>query len=139
MQEKKKQREHENYVNDDYMKKWIDISEKDAYERRMKEQEHKQKQKEVQDFLLRQMGQETLHQDGVPSVISMSKRKGHGQGKLSNVPMNTEELRLNKQLLKEISKKKKEKQQQNGGGLNGSQVYNGMSDEGGPLSDHPQF
>lgn len=30
MIEKKQLKDHENYINDDYMKKWIDISEKDA-------------------------------------------------------------------------------------------------------------
>lgn len=28
--EKKAKREHESFVNDDYMKKWIDLTEKDA-------------------------------------------------------------------------------------------------------------
>jgi hypothetical protein len=28
--ERKAQRQHESYINDDYMKKWIDITEKDA-------------------------------------------------------------------------------------------------------------
>ncbi len=28
--EKKAQRQHENYVNDDYMKQWIGLSEKEA-------------------------------------------------------------------------------------------------------------
>eukprot|EP00347_Sterkiella_histriomuscorum_P005983 403354521 len=120
MNEKKKQKEHESFVNDDYMKKWIDITEKDANERKQKEMEHKQKQREVQDFLLKQMGTE-IHQDGVPSVVSHTKRKPNGK---NSVPMTAEELRLNKQLLKEISKKKKEKM-----GMNGSQAYgNGMSE-----------
>ena len=111
MMEKKRQREQENYVNDDYMKKWIDISEKDAHERKQKELENRQKQKEVQDFLLKQMGQdEGLAKDGVLSVASYLKKRGKNA-----TQMNVEELKLNKQLLKEISKRKKEKMASAGG------------------------
>jgi hypothetical protein len=49
---------------------------------------------------------EVPHENGVPSIVSMTKRKAKGS---VAVQMTTEELRMNKQLLKEISKKKKEK------------------------------
>lgn len=115
MMEKKRQREQENYMNEDYMKKWIDITEKDAVERKQKEIEHKQKQREVQDFLLRQMGQEevALAKDGTTSMVSYKRKLG---GK-NSTQMNAEELKINKQLLKEISKRKKEKLASAGGYL----------------------
>lgn len=94
------------------MKKWIDISEKDANDRKMKDDQHRQKQKEVQDFLLKQMG-EVPNDNGVHSVVMMSKRKGN-----INVPMTSDEIRINKQLLKEISRKKKEKQYESNAGIN---------------------
>lgn len=103
------------------MKKWIDITEKDAQERKQKEDQYKQKQKEVKDYLLMQMG-EVQSSVGVPSVISMNKRKG--KGSMVNVPMSAEELRINKQLLKEIRKKKKEKTM----GLNGLTSELSLSD-----------
>jgi hypothetical protein len=45
--EKQAQKKHESFINDDYMKQWIDNTEKAAQERKIKEEESKQKQKEI--------------------------------------------------------------------------------------------
>lgn len=72
------------------MKQWIGTSEKAALDRKVKEEESKQKKKEVQEFLLKQMGAGDEHQ----SAISLKKKVNGKQG--SVVAMSTEEFRLNK-------------------------------------------
>ena len=69
MQQKKIQREHESFVNDEYMKKWIELTEKDGNERKVKEDTNKRKKIEVQEFQLMQMGI-IPNDNGVPSVVS---------------------------------------------------------------------
>ena len=88
------------------MKKWISITEADAKKRQEQEMLKKQKQAELQEYLLQQMGDQKA-ENGVPSILSGHRKKNKQQP--VGGPMSAEELRMNKQLLKEISKKKKEK------------------------------
>lgn len=110
MTEKKLKKQNEEYVKEEFMKKWMQMAEEDNSKRKEKEELGKKKRIEVKDFLLMQIG-------GAPVVESAD-----GGGSLSTVPgshkknpagggkaMNVEELRINKQLLKEISMKKKAK------------------------------
>ena len=87
----------------------MDMAEEDARKRKQEEEQGKKKKLEVKDFLLMQMGalpqttQQTITDDsGFINLPSAGPKKA---GKA----MNIEELRLNKQLLKEISTKKREK------------------------------
>jgi hypothetical protein len=63
VQEKKAFKQHEHFVNDQYMQKWIHIAEQDAARRKAIEEMQKQKKIEVKDFLRMQMGDNGL-QDG---------------------------------------------------------------------------
>ena len=56
MQERKQLYQHEAFVKDEYMKKWVSISEADARKRQEEEQQKKMKKVELQDYLLKQMG-----------------------------------------------------------------------------------
>ena len=83
--EKKLQKQHEDYVKEEYMKKWVAMSEEENARRKQEEEQGKKRRLEVKDFLLMQMGGD--------EAVSSKKPKA----------MNVEELRINKQLLKEIS------------------------------------
>jgi|SanBayMetagenome_1026888.scaffolds.fasta_scaffold212204_1 hypothetical protein len=108
VQEKKQKKQYENMSNDIYMKKWMEMVEEDAKKRKQEEEQGKKKKLEVKDFLLMQMGavptniQNTTDDSGFINLPSAGPKK---PGKA----MNIEELRINKQLLKEINMKKKEK------------------------------
>ena len=113
VQEKKQKKQHETITNDIYMKKWMDMAEEDARKRKQEEEQGKKKKLEVKDFLLMQMGavhQATTDDSGFINLPSAGGGVGGGLKKAGKA-MNIEELRLNKQLLKEISTKKRERQQ----------------------------
>ncbi len=88
------------------MKRWVEVTEKTEQERKEKADQQKLKKLEVKEYLLMQMGEEP--KDGNGSIHSQQKLKIK-QKSVGKTHMNAEELRLNKQILKEISKKKKEK------------------------------
>lgn len=98
------------------------MADQEAMKRKQEEDIGKRKKLEVKDFLLMQMGQVSsssvinnpMQQTDASGFINMpaasqigglSTIGAHKKGKA----MNIEELRINKQLLKEISKRKKEK------------------------------
>ena len=89
----------------------MDMAEEDARKRKQEEELGKKKKLEVKDFLLMQMGapvpqtSQTIITDDSGFINLPS-----GGPKKAGKAMNIEELRLNKQLLKEISSKKREKQ-----------------------------
>ena len=87
-------------MNKHFMKEWIKNTEHDAAQRKQAEIKHKEEHVNLQQYLLQQMGV-NRNESGVPEPTSMAKRK-----KVEG--MSEEELRLNKNLLKEISQKKKE-------------------------------
>lgn len=102
VQEKKQKKQYENISNDIYMKKWMEMVEEDAKKRKQEEEQGKKKKLEVKDFLLMQMGaaaqtniQNTTDDSGFINLPGASKKTGKA--------MNIEELRINKQLLKEIN------------------------------------
>ena len=103
VQQKKAQKEYEFLVNDDHMKRWIQITEQQDNQRKQKEEQNKLKKLEVKDYLLMQMGEDGKEQSASQSVMAKKRQKSVGEH------MNVEELRLNKALLKEISRKRKEK------------------------------
>lgn len=68
--------------------------------------EKRQKKVKLQEFLLAQMGDQNADNGGA-SQLGGNRKKNKQQ--VIGGPMSAEELRMNKQLLLEISKKKKEK------------------------------
>lgn len=56
------------------MKQWVQMTEADAKKRQNEANSKKQQKNELQDYLLMQMG-ETKAENGVPSVLSGSKKK----------------------------------------------------------------
>ena len=108
MQQKKAQKDYELLVNDDHMKKWVELTDQQDNERRQREEQNKLKKLEVKEYLLMQMGDEKVV-DANGSVGSAVAKKRVKQNSAGEGHMTAEELRLNKQLLKEISRKKKEK------------------------------
>ena len=99
------------------MKKWMQMAEDDNQKRKEQDDLLKRKKIEVKDFLLKQMhsqlSQDTIMTTMNQSVSSQSPQFFNVQSsstmKKGGKAMNIEELRINKQLLKEISRKKKEK------------------------------
>lgn len=104
--EKRKAKEHENFVNEVYMQKWMQMAEEDNAKRRHEEEQGKKKKLEVKDFLLMQIQGSSL----TTSISANEQLLTESVKKHAGKAMNVEELRINKQLLKEISRKKKEKQ-----------------------------
>ncbi len=98
------------------------MAEQEALKRKQEEEIGKRKKLEVKDFLLMQMGQVSsssvinnpMHQTDASGFINMPAPSQFGGmstvgAQRKGKAMNIEELRINKQLLKEISKRKKEK------------------------------
>ena len=108
VQQKKAQKDHEFLVNDDHMKKWVELTDQQDNERRQKEEQNKLKKLEVKEYLLMQMGDEKVGEVNGSVTSALAKKRGK-QHSVGEGHMTAEELRLNKQLLKEISRKKKEK------------------------------
>lgn len=114
---KKMAKQQENYMNDQYMKKWMQIAEEDNLRRREEEERGKKKKLEVKDFLLMQMGSgasvtASVSESVLPGTAAVVAGELNKSGSKKAAPgkaMNIEELRINKQLLKEISKRKKAK------------------------------
>ena len=79
---------------------------------------------ELQEYLRRQM--DGGKNDGMSVLSSAGKKHTGSQGLIGQ--MSVEEVRMNKQLLKEISKKKKEKQFDNSkmAGSNSKEFESGM-------------
>ena len=113
IQFKYKQKEHELIENQKFIKMVITQDERDKRDQLESEKKAKEKRLEVKDFQLKQIGEHmrTFYPEKscdnisphsqTSNSISMWKRP-HGIG------MSIEELRLNKPLLKEISRRKKE-------------------------------
>lgn len=55
VQERKLQKDHENFVNEVYMQKWMQMAEEDNAKRKQEEEMGKKKRLDVKDFLLMQM------------------------------------------------------------------------------------
>lgn len=87
------------------MQKWMQMAEEDNLKRKQEEEVGKKKKIEVKDFLLMQIQGSSLH----TSISANEKTLTESAKKHAGKAMNVEELRINKQLLKEISRKKKEK------------------------------
>lgn len=87
------------------------MAEDDNLRRKALEEQGKRKKLEVKDFLLKQMANSvTADASSLPNDSSqMFNVQGTGLLQKKGKAMNIEELRLNKQLLKEISRRKKEK------------------------------
>jgi len=66
------QKEHEEIINMDYMKKWIQVSEEDAKKRKHQEEQKLQKKQELQEYLKLQMGEVNKESSGIgaPSIAS---------------------------------------------------------------------
>ena len=82
LQERVLQKQQENYMNEQFMKQWNNMT--DEADRRRKDLEDKKKQEKLQvkDFLLMQMGAEPAPNDKMsaqggagPSMVSLSKKK----------------------------------------------------------------
>jgi C-terminal processing protease CtpA/Prc len=93
--EKHKKKEQENHINEEYMKKWITLTENDAMQRKMKEDQHKQQVLQVKDYLVMQMAGEGGIGSDKGSMLNYQKKKHHKEFG----PMSAEEIKLNKQLL----------------------------------------
>ena len=52
MQQKKAQKDYEFLVNDDHMKKWVELTDQQDNERRQREEQNKLKKLEVKEYLL---------------------------------------------------------------------------------------
>jgi hypothetical protein len=100
-------KQHEEFVNDQFMRKWMQMAEDDNLKRKEQEILGKQRKLEVKDFLLMQMGGSSAAVNA-STDNALSLGGGGSHRKAAAKGMNVEELRLNKQLLKEISMKKKE-------------------------------
>lgn len=74
------------------MKQWINQSERDNAQRKQMEQRKLEKERELQDFLMRQGGLDST-QNGVPPPKKLKRRQ---------LEMSPEEKRLNKEYLAEI-------------------------------------
>ena len=92
-------------MKEEYMKKWVAMSEEENARRKQEEDQGKKRRLEVKDFLLMQMGGDEAVSSKKPKAMNM----GGDEAVSSKKPkaMNVEELRINKQLLKEISLNKK--------------------------------
>lgn len=96
LQEKQLKQKHESFADQQIMKKWIAITEDQETQRKGIEQGKKAEKLKVQEFQLRQMGL-MAPDNGNGSVTTIRKKK-----KAIDEPMTAEEIRINKELLKEI-------------------------------------
>ncbi len=62
-------KEHENFANEEYMKKWVAVVETEANKRKELEEKHKKQVLDVKDYQLMQMGDVPLTKGG--SIVSM--------------------------------------------------------------------
>lgn len=126
MEEKRRINELEKENNQRYVKMVIDRDEKDNQEMRHKNELALQRRIEIQKYQRLQMGE--LTQDDVsagggttsiPMSIGGKRRHGNSKAKLGG-PMHLEEIRMNKNLLKEISRIKKQGRTDRPGATDGS-------------------
>lgn len=92
MQEKKLQKNHENFVNEVYMQKWMQMAEDDNARRRQEEEIGKKKRLDVKEFLIMQMQGNSL----TTSISAQEPLLTESAKKTVGKAMNVEELRLNK-------------------------------------------
>lgn len=105
VKEKKLAKDHENFINEVYMQKWMQMAEEDNAKRKQEEELGKKKKLEVKDFLLQQIQGSSV----LTSIQTLPAGNEDSPPKVAGKAMNVEELRINKKLLKEISRRKKEK------------------------------
>ena len=88
------------------------LDQDENYKKNLLEKNYKdlQKRKEYQKFQKLQMGDLT-NENGDPSVLSSINKKVRGKKAQLGGPMQLEEIRMNKNLLKEINKMKKDQTQ----------------------------
>lgn len=99
VQERRLQKDHEHFVNEVYMQKWMQMAEEDNSKRKQKEELGKKKRLDVKDFLLMQM-----HSGSLTTSLSAAKPEQSEAGGITESAkkavvgkaMNVEELRINK-------------------------------------------
>lgn len=113
IQFKYKQKEHELIENQKFIQMVISQDERDKRDQLESEKKAKEKRLEVKDFQLKQIGEHmrTFYPDKSTDNISPKSQTSNSLTmwrRPQGIGMSIEELRLNKPLLKEISRRKKE-------------------------------
>ena len=127
MEEKRRYNELEQENNKRFVKMVIDRDEKDNQDIKEKNQQALQRRIEIQKYQRLQMGEFTSDEQSIggatsiPMSIGGKRRPGNSKAKLGG-PMHLEEIRMNKNLLKEISKIKKQGRTTDRPGLNDSSI-----------------